>query len=81
MTAEQLKALKRADPFRPFAIFTNGGERFEVLRSLNLLIAGNIAVIGIDVDPGDCVPEGVVYRPVDSIERIEEITQGTRRGE
>jgi len=75
MTTDQIKALKSAEPFQPFKIFTSRGETFDVRSKNHILVAGTTILIGVDIDPADNVPDRVVHRGIEFIERVETIPQ------
>ena len=71
-TAEQLKQLMDANPFRPFRIHMSDGSTYDIANHDGALVARNSVEVGVNPDPNGIV-ERFVRCAIIHITRIEEL--------
>jgi hypothetical protein len=81
--AEELRRLRRQEPFQPFRIHTKDGEVYEIRDPVNMLAAEYVVLVPVRSDPNDLLGDYSIDVDYDQIARVEMMgpQQTTRNGE
>ncbi len=68
---EELRRLRRQEPFQPFRIYTKRSEVFEIRDPVNILVAEWVVVVPVRSDPNDLFGDYGASVPYEQIARVE----------
>jgi hypothetical protein len=78
--AEELRQLRRREPFQPFRVYLKNGKSYEVLSAVEFGVGGDVFV-GLTVhDPIDSDKDYPVSAPINQVARIELIEPSPANG-
>jgi hypothetical protein len=70
---DDLRRLRRAEPFQPFRIYTTQGEVFEIREPINILIGETFLSVPVRSDPNDLYGDYAAHLYYDQLLRVEPI--------
>lgn len=71
MTTDAMFDVVAREPFKPFVVVLNGGERISVSRPLRALVSQNYLLLGVDEDQKTGLSARVRRVPIADVETIE----------